>query len=90
MVEMITSQQFFGELKRHLQLVDSDDRLMSVDDLERKWLSSKTSPIVAAVRTAPLIEAKPASRSFFVEYLVDYVQKSVKMTRLISSLIDKN
>ena len=86
---MITAEQYWGMFEQYRKFADLDDSAMSVDDFESKWLSSKTSPIIAATKAAPLADAKPVSRAFFVECMVDYVQESVRTTRLIRDLLSK-
>jgi hypothetical protein len=80
---MITYQQYFIELDRHRKLADADYMAMDVNDFERKWLRSKTSPIIAALESAPLIDALPGSRNVFLNHLVEYVQGSVRIHRLM-------
>ena len=87
---MITYQKYFAELDRHRKLADTDYLALGVDDFERKWLSSKTSPIITALKSEPLVDALPGSRNFFLSHLIEYVQDSVRMHRLILSLYGEN
>jgi hypothetical protein len=79
-------EQYFSELKRYRELADADYLTMDVNEFETKWLSSKTSPIAAALRLEQFAEIKPVSRIFFKDHLVGYVQESIRVHRLIIAL----